>query len=59
VEYESDRSLWDTYGVKWSGRITFLVDPKGKIVLINASAIELRNVLNDALPKPAGATGSL
>jgi thiol-disulfide isomerase/thioredoxin len=59
VEYESDHSIWDTYGVKWSGGITFLVDPNGKIVLMDPTPKQLRRVLNDALSKPTEAVGSL
>lgn len=47
IEYPSDESIWNDYGVKWSGGIMFLLDKNGKIVLINPSPDEVRNVLSN------------
>jgi thiol-disulfide isomerase/thioredoxin len=47
IEHPSDQSIWNEYGVKWSGGIMFLLDKSGKIVLINPSPDEVRNVLSN------------
>jgi hypothetical protein len=49
LELDNQNGIWDKYGVSNSGGRTFMVDSKGKILAINPTAAEVRELLNKLL----------
>ena len=49
VDLDHKNQIWDKYGISNAGGGTFLIDRDGKILAVNPTANEVRNILTDKL----------
>ena len=49
IELNNQNGIWNKYGIPMAGGRTFLVDKDGKILAINPTAEEVRNILTEKL----------
>ena len=47
IELNNQNGIWNKYGIPTAGGGTFLVDKDGKILIINPTAEEVRNILTE------------
>jgi peroxiredoxin len=49
IELNNQNGIWNKYGIPMAGGRTFLVDKDGKILAINPTSEEVRNILAEKL----------